>query len=159
MTTFTLIHVAISLVGIFTGFVVMFDMVGARLSRGWTGTFLWTTLATSVTGFLFPFHGFTPALGFGIISVVVLAFTFRALYARKLAGSARVIYVLGALFAQYLNFFVLVVQSFLKIPALNALAPTQKEPPFALAQGAALIFFVVFTALAVRKFRPALATT
>lgn len=157
MNALILIHVAISLVGILTGFVVMFGMLDSKLPKGWTGVFLWTTFATSVTGFFFPFRGFTPALGFGILSVVVLAFTFRALYHRKLAGPARTVFLLGAILAQYLNFFVLIVQSFLKIPALNALAPTQKEPPFAIAQGAALLFFVVFAFLALKKFRPALA--
>ncbi len=127
------------------------------MSKGWTGTFLWMTLATSVTGFMFPIHGFTPALALGGISLVVLAFTFRALYHQKLAGRSRTIYVVGAVMAQYFNFFVLIVQSFQKIPALHDLAPTQKEPPFAAAQGAALLFFVVIGIMAVRKFRPAVA--
>jgi hypothetical protein len=156
MTALILIHVAISLVGILTGFFVMFGMLDSKLPKRLTAVFLWTTFATSVTGFFFPFRGFTPALGFGILSVVVLAFTFRALYHQKLAGSARMVFLFGAILAQYLNFFVLIVQSFLKIPALNVLAPTQKEPPFAIAQGAALLFFVAFTVLARKKFRPAL---
>ncbi len=158
MSTFTLIHVAISLVGILSGFVVMVGMLGSKMSKAWTGTFLWMTLATSVTGFMFPIHGFTPALGLGVISIVVLAFTFRAIYHQKLAGRSRTIYVVGAVLAQYFNCFVLIVQSFQKIPALHALAPTQQEPPFAAAQGAALLFFVIFGILAVKKFRPAPAT-
>lgn len=155
MATFTLIHVAISLVGIVTGFVVLFDLIGSRWRRGWTGVFLWTTLATSLTGFMFPYHGFTPAIGLGIISVVVLGVTFRALYHSRLAGAARAIFAIGATLAEYFNCFVLVAQSFQKIPALQALAPTQKEPPFAAAQGALLVLFVVLGVLAFKRFRPA----
>lgn len=154
MSTLTLIHVAISLVGILAGFVVAFGMLASKPSTGWTAVFLWTTLATSVTGFFFPFNGFTPALGFGVVSLLVLAPVFYALYARKLAGPWRWIYVIGVMLAFYLNFFVLIVQSFLKIPALHALAPTQQEPPFAVAQGAALLFFIVLGVAAVRKFHP-----
>jgi hypothetical protein len=154
MNTFTLIHVVFSLVGILTGFVVAFDLLASKLRPGWTAVFLWTTLATSVTGFMFPIHGFTPALGTGIVSVLVLAPVFYALNAKKLAGAWRGIYVVGAVLAFYLNFFVLIVQSFLKIPGLNTLAPTQKEPPFALAQGLALLFFLALGFLAMRKFRP-----
>jgi hypothetical protein len=154
MSTFTLLHVAISLAGIVAGFVVMLDLMMARLRPGWTGVFLWCTLATSVTGFMFPFNGFTPAIGLGIISVVVLALTFRALYHRKLAGGSRTIFVIGAVLAQYFNCFVLVVQSFQKIPALHALAPTQKEPPFAIAQGALLGLFFAIGWSAVKRFKP-----
>jgi hypothetical protein len=154
MTTFTLIHVAISLVGILTGFVVIAGMLGSRLCPGWTAVFLATTLATSVTGFLFPFNGFTPAIGVGIVSVVVLGASYYALYARKLTGGWRTTYVISAVLAQYLNFFVLIVQSFLKIPALHALAPKQTEPPFAIAQGVALLLFIGLGFLAVREFHP-----
>jgi len=155
MNTFTLFHVALSLIGIVAGFVAAFGMLGSNRCRTWTAVFLWSTLATVVTGFMFPFHGFTPAIGFGLISLPLLAAAFYGLHARKLAGHWRWIYVVSALLAFYLNFFVLIVQSFLKIPALHALAPTQQEPPFALAQGAALLLFVVLGVLATRKFRPA----
>ncbi len=154
MNAFLVFHVALSLVGILTGFVVVFGLVGSKMCRGWTTVFLWTTLATSVTGFLFPIHGFTPALGTGIVSVIVLAFTFYALYAKKLFGGWRTVYVVTAVLAQYLNFFVLIVQSFLKVPALHALAPTGSEPPFAVTQGAALLFFIVVGIVAARKFHP-----
>ena len=154
MSTLTLIHVAISLGGILAGFVVAFGMLASKPCTGWTAVFLWTTLATTVTGFFFPFNGFTPAIAFGIISTPVLAAAFYALYGKKLAGAWRWIYVVSALLAFYLNFFVLIVQSFLKIPALHALAPTQQEPPFALTQGAALLFFIGLGVLAVRKFHP-----
>jgi hypothetical protein len=154
MDAFTLFHVALSLVGILAGFVAVFGLLGSKLCKAWTAVFLGTTLATVVTGFMFPFKGFTPAIGLGIVSVPVLGAAFYALYARQLAGSWRWIYVVNAVVALYLNFFVLIVQSFLGIPALNALAPTQKEPPFAMAQGAALLFFVVLGIVATIKFRP-----
>jgi hypothetical protein len=154
MNAFTLFHVALSLIGIVAGFVVVFGMIGSQPRRCWTKVFLWTTLATSVTGFFFPFHGFTPALGTGIVSMIVLAVTFYALYSKKLMGSWRWIYAVGAVIAQYLNFFVLIVQSFRKIPALRALAPTQQEPPFGLAQGAALLLFIGLGILAARWFHP-----
>lgn len=154
MNAFLWFHVALSLVGIGSGFVVVFGMIGSKTCKGWTTVFLWTTLGTSVTGFLFPIHGFTPALGTGIVSVVALAFTFYAWYARKLFGGWRTVFVVTAVIAQYLNFFVLIVQSFLKIPALHALAPTQKEPPFAIAQGAALLLFIVLGVLATKRYHP-----
>jgi len=154
---FTAFHVAISLVGIMAGFVVVFNMLGGTASKAWTATFLWTTLATSLTGFLFPFKGFTPAIGTGIVAAIVMIPTLVAIYGKKLAGFWRPTYVIGAVISLYLNFFVLIVQSFLKIPALNALAPTQKEPPFAIAQGLALVLFVGLGIAAVRKYKPALA--
>ena len=149
---YTIIHVIISLLGIISGFVVMFGLLTANPLNGWTAFFLATTVATSVTGFFFPFKGFTPALAFGIISLVVLAAVIYARYPGNLEGSWRWIYVVGAVLAQYLNFFVLIVQSFQKIPALKALAPTQKEPPFAITQLVFLILFIVLGVVAVNKF-------
>ena len=151
---FTAFHVAISLVGIMAGFVVVFNLLGSKSSKGWTATFLWTTLATSVTGFLFPYHGFTPAIGTGIVAIIVMVPTLIALYGKKLAGFWRPTYVIGAVISCYLNFFVLIVQSFLKIPALHDLAPTQKEPPFAIAQGLGLLLFVALGIAATIKFKP-----
>ena len=149
---FTLIHVIISLLGILSGFVVIAGMINADLMEGWTKFFLWTTVLTSVTGFFFPFRGFTPALAFGIISLIVLAVAIYALYSAHLAGGWRLTYVICAIFAQYLNVFVLVVQMFQKIPALNKLAPTQKEPPFAVAQFVVLVAFVALGILGARNF-------
>jgi hypothetical protein len=119
-----------------------------------TLVFLLFTAATSLTGFGFPFHGVTPAGTLGIISVIVLVPTFAARYAFDLRGAWRWIYVVGAVLAQWFNTFVLVVQSFLKLPALHALAPNGSEPPFAVAQAAVLLFYVVIGYLAVRRFRP-----
>jgi hypothetical protein len=117
--------------------------------------FLATTLATSLTGFLFPFHGFTPALGVGVLSIFILAATSAARYGFHLASAWRWVYVVGAVVALYFNSFVLVVQSFLKIPVLHSLAPTVSELPFVVAQGIAVIFYVVTGLLAVKRFRPA----
>jgi hypothetical protein len=129
-------------------------MLGSKRLPGWTALFLATTVLTSVTGFLFPFERLLPSHVFGIISLVVLAIALFALYGRHLAGSWRWIYVVGAAVALYLNSFVGVFQAFLKIPAVHALAPTQAEPPFAVAQGTVLLAFIVLTVLAVRAFRP-----
>src|SRR6266550_8797455 len=148
MDTFTQIHVAISLVGILSGLVVMVGLLTAMRLDRWTALFLLSTLATSVTGFFFPFHGVPPAIIVGIISVVLLAGAILARYARGLAGAWRWIYVITAMIALYLNVFVLIVQLFLKVPALKALAPTQAEPPFLVAQLSSLVIFVVLTILA-----------
>jgi len=159
MDTFTLIHVLISLAAILSGFVVVGGMLTAKTCPRWTGFFLATTVATSVTGFFFPFHGFTPALGFGVISLVVLALAIVALYIKKSAGSWRRIYTVTAGFALYLNFFVLVVQSFQKIPLLKSLAPTQSEPPFVIAQAITLVVFVTLGILTTKRFHVAPAVT
>src|SRR5205823_2187626 len=131
---YTIIHVLISLVGIFTGLIVLFGMLAGNRLDGWTKWFLITTVATSVTGFFFPFHGFTPAIGLGIISMVVLAVAIYARYGKHLAGAWRWIYVVAALLALYFNVFAVIVQSFQKLPALKVIAPTQTEPPFAITQ-------------------------
>jgi hypothetical protein len=152
LRAYTLLHVMISLIGIATGFIVIGGMITSNPLPGWTAVFLWTTIATSVTGFFFPFKGFKPAYVVGAISLVLLALAYRGLYTHQLAGSWRWIYVVTAVMSQYLNVFVLVVQSFQKIPALHALAPTQSEPPFKKAQLALLFLFIVLGTLAVRNF-------
>ena len=153
LQTFTHLHVGISLVAILSGLVILFGLLTVRRLDHWTSFFLLTTVATNVTGFFFPFHGFTPAIGVGIISLVVLAVAIVARYARHLVGAWRWIYVVCATVALYFNVFVLIVQSFQKVPALKALAPTQTEPPFLAAQLLALILFVVLGIVAAIKFR------
>ena len=155
METFTAIHVVISLIGIVSGLVVMFGMLARKLFDRWTALFLATTVATSVTGFFFPFHGFTPAIAVGILSLVVLAVAILARYVRHLAAAWRWIYVVSAAVALYFNVFVLVVQLFQKVPALKALAPTQSEPPFAITQLIVLTVFVLLAIAASIKFRVA----
>src|SRR6266705_87530 len=132
LQTFTLIHVLISLAGIISGLVVMYGFLTNRRLDKWTAVFLTTTALTSLTGFLFPFKGMTPAMKLGVISMVVLAIAIVTRYLQHLAW--RKTYVIAACAALYFNVFVLVVQSFEKVSALRAVAPTQKEPPFAIAQ-------------------------
>ena len=153
ITTFTLIHVALSLVGIFTGLVVAGGLVAGKRLDGWTGVFLATTVATSVTGFGFPFVTFLPSHAVAILSLVVLPVAIVARYVKHLAGAWRGIYVVGAVLALYLNVFVLLAQLFLRLPALMALAPTQKEPPFLLTQTLVLALFVWLGFAAVKGFR------
>src|SRR5713226_1310918 len=151
---YTIIHTLISLVGIFTGLIVLFGLLAGKQLDGWTKWFLITTVATSVTGFGFPIHHFGAPHVVGVISLIVLAVTISARYPKRLAGAWRWIYVVGALIALYLNVFVGVVQAFQKIPALNALAPTQTEPPFKLTQLVVLVLFVLITIVAAIRFRP-----
>ena len=150
LQAFTLIHVLISLTGIASGLVVMYGFFANKRLDGWTALFLITTALTSITGFLFPFMGVTPAIKLGIISLVVLAITIVTRYPLHLAW--RKTYVIAACAALYFNVFVLVVQLFEKVSTLRAVAPTQKEPPFAIAQISVLVLFVVLTTLAVKKF-------
>lgn len=152
----TWIHVIISLIGIVTGLVAMVGLLKSRPMPGWTGIFLLTTILTSATGFMFPVDKLLPSHVIGIISLVLLAIACVALYGQKLAGHWRWIYVVTAMTSLYLNIFVLVIQSFLKVPVLHALAPSvpPSEPPFAAVQGIVLVLFVAVTFLAVRRFRP-----
>jgi hypothetical protein len=149
----TIVHVIISLLAIASGFVVMAAMVRGEARHPWTAFFLAMTVATSATGFLFPIKGFTPALAFGVISLIVLGLAIHAWRAKRLEGGWRKTYLINALFAQYLNVFVLVVQSFQKVPFLKALAPTQSEPPFGIAQGVVLVGFGWAGVLALRRRR------
>ena len=153
-STFTLVHVVLSLIGIFSGAFVLFGMFSSKRLDAWTALFLATTVLTSVTGFFFPRDQILPSHIVGIVSLVVLAVAILALYVYRLAGSWRWIYVASAVLALYLNVFVAVVQAFLKVPLLNALAPTQSEPPFAIAQGVVLVIFVVLGIWAVKSFHP-----
>jgi hypothetical protein len=151
---FTQFHVLLSLIGIVSGIVVAFAMLGSNRLPVLTAIFLFTTVATSVTGFMFHFASFGPPEIVGVISLLDLAAVILALYSYKLLGAWRWIYVTTALFALYLNVFVGVVQTFQKVPFFHALAPTQTEPPFAVAQGLVLIAFIALGIAAVKKFRP-----
>lgn len=154
LSTFTLVHTVISLIGIAAGLVVLYGMLTNKRLDGWIAVFLASTVLTSVTGFMFPFTQLLPSHVFGIISLVVLVPAILAYYPFKLAGTWRWIYIAAGLFALYLNCFVLVVQAFVKVPGVKSFAPTQSEPPFLIAQTILLIIFVVLGFLAVRKFRP-----
>src|SRR5208337_116011 len=152
-STFTLLHVIISLAGIGSGFVVLYGLLNGKGFDGWTAIFLTTTVATSVTGFAFPFDHLLPSHKVGLISLVVLAAAIAARYVFHLAGAWGRTYVVCAGLALYLNVFVAVVQAFLKIPALKALAPTQKEPPFLVAQLVVLVIFGWLIIRAAKRFR------
>ncbi len=151
---FTFVHVLISLVAILSGLVVLFGLLAAKRLEGWTALFLVTTVATSVTGFGFPIDIILPSHIVGAISLVLLAAAIIARYAFRLAGPWRYVYVIGAGIALYLNVFVLITQLFRKVPALKALAPTQSEPSFALAQTAVLLVFAVLIIAAAVRFHP-----
>ena len=151
---YTIVHTLISLVAIFTGILVLFGMIAGKRLDGWTKWFLTTAVLTTVTGFFFPFHGFTPAIGLGIISLPFLAITILARCSRHLAGAWRWIYVIGAVMCLYFNLFVLVVQLFEKVPVLYAPAPTQTESPFKLTQLGVLAISAVLALIAVIRFRP-----
>lgn len=151
MTPMVFFHTLISLIGIASGCVVMWGMLNGKRLGGWTALFLVTTVLTSVTGFLLPFFVLLPSHKIGIISLVVLAVAIVALYGKHLSGRWRWIYIVTAMLAQYFNVFVLVVQLFRRVPALQALAPRQSEPPFAVAQLVVLALFVWFTIVAVKR--------
>ena len=157
LSTFTAFHVIISLIAIVSGLIVMFGLLGSNRRPSLTAMFLLFTILTSATGFLFPFDKLLPSHMIGIVSLLLLAIACIALYVMKLSGAWRWIYVLTAMIALYLNVFVLVIQSFLKLAPLHALAPSipPSESPFAVAQGIVLLFFVVVIIGAVRQFRPA----
>ena len=164
LATFVLVHVVISLIGIVAGIIVMFGMLGSKRMPGLTAIFLLFTILTSATGFLIPpllLEKTLPSHMVGLLSLVLLAITCFALYGMKLTGAWRWIYALTALVSLYLNVFLLVIQSFLKVPALHALAPSvpPAEPPFLVVEGLALGFFVIVIIGAVRRFRPPVVLT
>lgn len=151
LLTLTLVHVALSLVGIATGFVEIAGLLSGTRRERWTKVFLASTIATSATGLLFPFERFLPSHAFGLISLLLLGVALAARYRHHLDGRWGAIYAVTAIVAQYLNVFVLVVQSFLKVPVLKALAPTQTEPTFVIAQLVTLVAFSILGALATRQ--------
>ena len=157
LSAFTTLHVIITLIAIVAGLIVMFGMVNSTRPGTLTGIFLLFTILTSVTGFMFPFNGMTPGIAIGILSCILLAIACIALYGMHLAGAWRGIYVVTALVSLYLNVFVLVIQSFLKIPPLHELAPGNPPagPAFAVVQGVVLVFFVVMIVRVWRRFHPA----
>jgi hypothetical protein len=156
LATFTTVHVIISLIGVVAGIIVMFGLLGSNKMPGLTAIFLLFTILTSATGFLFPFEKLLPSHMIGILSLVLLAIACIALYGMKLSRAWRWIYAVTALLSLYFNVFVLVIQSFLKIPALTALAPGNPPsgPVFAVVQGIVLVFFVLMIIGATRRFRP-----
>lgn len=154
ITTFTLIHTLISLVAIATGLVAVGGMIAGRRLDGWTGLFLTTTALTSITGFGFPSPHLVASHYVGIISLAILPFVLVARYWKHFAGPWRGVYVVGTVLVLYLNFFVLLVQLFRRIPALLVSAPKQNEPPFVITQLLVLALFAWLGTAAFRRFRP-----
>ncbi len=155
LRTFTHLHVYISLIAIGAGFIVVYAMIASKRVPLLTGLFLFMTALTSLTGFLFPFKGITPGIVIGILSLIVLVVAVIARRRAHTSGAWRGTYVISSILALYFNFFILIVQSFEKIPSLHALAPTQTELPFKLAQLVTLLVFIVLTTMAFKKYRPA----
>ena len=151
-TTFVGFHTWLSLVAIVAGFPVAAGLLDGHIRSGWTGVFLSTAFATSATGFGFPFNGLLPSHIIGGVALVIVTVAGYALYARRLDGVWRRAYAITAMLSLYLLLFVLVAQLFQKVPALRAMAPTQAEPPFAIAQGVLLVVFVALTWAAARRF-------
>lgn len=147
-------HVAMSLIGLVSGFVVVYGLLAGHSLHGWTSVFLATTILTSATGFPLPPFGFDAARAVGVVSLVLLGLAVIAFYLAHLEGAWRLIYVVTAIAALYLNVVVAVIQAFAKLPALQALAPTQSEPPFVMTQIAVLVVFVAIGILAGRNFHP-----
>jgi hypothetical protein len=153
LAALTLIHVVISLVGIVSRLVVTYGLLRSQRRDAWTALFLITTVATSVTGFLFPFHKLLPSHILGVISLVLLAFAIAGRYKFQLAGAWRRIYSAAAVLSLWLNVFVLIAQLFMKVPALHQLAPTSSEPPFLISQTVVMIIFFALAVLSAKKFR------
>lgn len=144
-------HVALSLIGIISGFVVMRDLLGARFRTHAIWIFLVTTALTSATGYLFQRDHVLPSHIVGAVALLVMVPTWLAWRPYRLSGGWRRTFVVGASVSQWFNVFVLVAQLFLKVPSLHALAPTGSEPPFAIAQGIVLLMFVAATVIAWRR--------
>jgi hypothetical protein len=155
MPPFVFIHVLISLLGIGSGIVVLLGFFGDKRLGDWTNFFLGTTILTSVTGFFLPAHKLLPSHILGILSLIALAIACVARYSKRMQGGWRPTYVITAMISLYFNVFVLIAQSFMKVPALHALAPTGSESPFAVAQGLNFLLFMIFTIFAVKNFRAA----
>jgi len=153
LAALTLIHGVISLIGIVSGLMGTSGWLRSRRKDGWTAIFLVTTVATSVTGFLFPFHKLLPSHILGVISLVLLAFAIAGRYKFQLGGAWRRIYSVTAVLSLWLNVFVLIAQLFMKVPALHPLAPTGSEPPFLIAQTVVMIIFIALAILAAKNFR------
>ncbi len=154
MTIQVFIHVVVSLIAIVAGFVVLAGLFKGQRLEGWTAWFLILSVATNLTGVVLPATQLLPSHITAIVALAVLLFTIPAKYTFNMQGGWRKVYVIGAVISLYLNVFVLIVQAFLKVPALKALAPTGSEPPFAIVQGIVLLGFVVKGYLAVRRFAP-----
>ena len=154
LAQFTFLHVFVSVIGIGAGIFLIFGLLSSRRLSILTAAFFVTTIATSLTGFLYPFKGVTPGIVLGILSLIALIVAIVALYVKSLHGGWRGIYVVSVCLAFYFNFFVLIAQSFDKVPVLHSIAPTQTSPGYGFAQAAVLVVFILVTIRAYKKFHP-----
>ncbi|MGZ3408927.1 MAG: hypothetical protein ACXWJW_05110 [Xanthobacteraceae bacterium] len=154
LENFTILHVVISLVQLVSGLVVVWGLTISRSNSAWTAIYLVSAVLTCITGFMFPVTGFLPSHAVGILSLILLALAIIALYGKHLVGAWRWVYAISIVISVYFSAFVTVVQSFLKVPSLHALAPTGSGPPFSITQGVVLFLFVVAGIGAVRRFHP-----
>ncbi len=154
LSTFTTIHVVLSLIAIFTGFIVMFGLFGSKKLKGLTAIFLLASVLTTAGGFAFPNDHITPGIILGTVSSIALLLAIVTRYALHLSGASRGIYAVSAVLVLYFNFFALVAQGFKRVPALHSLAPTGTETPFAIAEGIVLLMFIIFASYAAKKFHP-----
>jgi hypothetical protein len=154
LTIFAWVHTILSLVALVAGIVVVKELLSSSVSRGWTALFVVTAFSTSATGFVFPFERFIDSHWTGLAALVVLALIILAHYVFRLTGFWRWIYSLGMVLSLYFLALVAIAQAFKKVPVLTAMAPTQSEPPFLVAQLVVLAIFGVVSISAVRKFRP-----
>jgi hypothetical protein len=153
LAALTIFHVALSLIGIIAGLVFVAGLMSSKRRDGWTSVFLWTTVATNVTGFFFPIHGLTPGLVLAVLSLIALTVAIRAWSSVRAYNSSGTSFVIASTIALYFNVFVLIAQSFAKIPALKELAPTQSDPPFAIAQSIVLVIFITLGVMATQRVR------
>jgi hypothetical protein len=155
MPSLVFLHLAISLLGIGSGIVVLLGFFGNKRVDAPTHFFLITTILTSVTGFFLPAHRILPSRILGVLSLIALAVACVGRYSKNMQRGWLTSFVISAMTSLYFNVFVLIAQSFMKVPALHALAPNGVEPPFAVAQGVKLVLFIILTIVALKKFRPA----
>jgi len=147
------IHTALSLVALALGIPALLEIFGRLAGQRFSNAFLITAIATSLTGFIFPITALTPALITGVVATLVLALMLLARFQFHLAGGWGAVYAGGMVASHFFLVFVAIAQSFMKITAVNALAPTLSEPPFAIAQGVALLIFLLLGFFAVRRPR------
>ena len=156
MSGLTLFHVIVSLIAIVSGIGVAYGLIVSRRYERCTFVYMVSTIVTLLTGFFFPYHGFTPAIGIGILCTLIFIPTAIARYTFHMNGIWRPVFIVGSLVLFFFNSLVLIVQSFQKIPALNAFAPNGNEPPIMVAQAALLVVFLIVGFFSVRRFHPTL---
>jgi hypothetical protein len=147
LNALTSFHAVLSLMGIGSGVVAIYELLKTKTPARWTHAILAATAATSLMGLLFPFHGVTPAQVLGVLCLIALIIASLLLHRYHLQGIWRRTYAITAVMALHFNVFVLIVQLFRRVPPLSAMAPSQSEPPFQIAQ---LVVLLLFAAIGIR---------